>query len=301
MSRRARFKRVCVAILMACVYTKSEAVTYNSAPRVKASDFSIFDGTLYFGKRGYEVLRLRRAKIIYGGQMWHSGENLEDLPPLSRLRDLAIDAQRIGEVTVIDIEHWSLDPAQGRIEESIDKYGKVLKSFKAAAPNAVTGYFGFPPIGAYWKAIASSDSPEFRDWQKQNNLLSPITSNVDALFPSLYTYYADQDGWRRFAEGTIAEARRCGRGRPVYVFLWPQYHDSNLLLHGKYLSAAYWRLQLETARRLADGIVIWGGWDLVKNKPMKWDENALWWRETVDFMKREGITTPAAIKLKLEQ
>lgn len=35
------------------------------------------------------------------------------------------------------------------------------------------------------------------------------------------------------------------------------------------MSEDYWRLQLETVRQHADGIVIWGGWN--GNGPARWD------------------------------
>ena len=73
----------------------------------------------------------------------------------------------------------------------------------------------------------------------------------------------------------------------VYVFLWPQYHDSNPSLKGAFLPADYWRLQLQMAKQYADGIVIWGGWG--SNGPIKWDENAVWWKVTKDLCKNRDI------------
>jgi hypothetical protein len=72
--------------------------------------------------------------------------------------------------------------------------------------------------------------------------------------------------------------------KPVYVFLWPEYHDSNAALRGTQIDAKYWRTQLETARKFADGIVIWGGYDLLKNRPRKWNEEDAWWKETRNFL-----------------
>ena len=36
----------------------------------------------------------------------------------------------------------------------------------------------------------------------------------------------------------------------------------------------------------ADGVVIWGGWDLDKNKPAQWNDNAEWWIETKQFINQ---------------
>ena len=76
-------------------------------------------------------------------------------------------------------------------------------------------------------------------------------------------------------------------GKPVYAFLWPRFHDSNRLLGGRYIGDDYWRMELDTARRYADGIVLWGGWD--EGRPAQWDENAPWWRVTKGFLQEDGI------------
>ncbi|MDO9084545.1 MAG: hypothetical protein Q7U56_14825, partial [Humidesulfovibrio sp.] len=99
---------------------------------------------------------------------------------------------------------------------------------------------------------------------------------VDIIFPSLYTFYDDPAGWKKYAIATIQEAKRYGK--PVYPFLWYQYHDSNKLLGGKPIPAAIWRMQLETCLKYADGVVIWGGYKEL------WSEEAAWWQETKTFM-----------------
>jgi hypothetical protein len=93
--------------------------------------------------------------------------------------------------------------------------------------------------------------------QQDNNRAASLARGVDMVFPSLYTFYPDQAGWLSFAAAQVCEARRLSSG-PVYVFLWPEYHPGSSS-GGEAISPDYWRFQLETARRLADGIVIWGG------------------------------------------
>jgi len=102
-------------------------------------------------------------------------------------------------------------------------------------------------------------------------------AHADVVFPSLYTFYDNQAAWDIYAKGMIEEARRYNK--PVYVFLWPEFHVSNILLRGTNIPAKFWRHQLEFCSALADGIVIWGGWK------EKWNETADWWVETKLFMK----------------
>ncbi len=112
--------------------------------------------------------------------------------------------------------------------------------------------------------------------------LRPLARKVDILFPSLYTYYDDVEGWRTYARITLEEARRFGK--PVYAFLWPEFHDSNEKLKGHYLPVDFWRMEMELCYELADGIVIWGGWQ------QTWDDHAPWWIETKAFLAEHGMT-----------
>jgi hypothetical protein len=105
---------------------------------------------------------------------------------------------------------------------------------------------------------------------------------VDALFPSIYTFYTDRQGWVTYAIAQITEAKRKAKGKPVYAFLWPQYHESNLLLGLRPLDSDYWELQLNTVAQHADGVVIWGGWGA--NGPELWNEEAYGGNEM--FMRR---------------
>jgi hypothetical protein len=72
---------------------------------------------------------------------------------------------------------------------------------------------------------SAPDSPQFKAWQA-NDAVAPIAAQADVLFPSIYTFYPDENGWQTYAIAQIKEARRIGPGKPVYVFLWPQFEDA---------------------------------------------------------------------------
>jgi hypothetical protein len=100
--------------------------------------------------------------------------------------------------------------------------------------------------------------------------------------PSLYTFYDsphDRSDWVRWARMTLTEARRYGK--PVYPFLWPQFHESDPKVAGKPVPGDYWQMELETVHPLADGIILWGGWSNGRQTP--WDEQTEWWQVTKRF------------------
>ncbi len=258
--------------------------------------FIVFDGTQYSNKADFSVYGIRPITIAYGGNFgppdWY--QQADGLPGLQAVQAVAREAQQKGHLVVLDIEYWLLNGSPDSVRDSLTKYMTMLDWFRAAAPGLSLGYYGAPPLGDYWRAIKDPSSQERRSWMEENDQIRSLAGAVDALFPSLYTFYPDQDGWKKYAIAQIEEARRYGGGKPVYVFLWPQYHDSNLILGGRYLPADYWLLELETAKEYADGIVIWGGWDLKMDKPMIWDDSAPWWKVTKEFMKSRDQSPPTA-------
>ena len=186
--------------------------------------------------------------------------------------------------TVIDIERWSIytDNDVER-EKNREKLVKVVKDIRAARPGIKLGYYGLAPARTYWPLVDDSKKADKQKWEYFNaKAVNDFVPYVDALFPSLYTLYGDQDGWKTYAEQTLQVAKKFGK--PVYCYLWPQYNSGNSLLSGKYLPAEYWNLELETCYKYADGIVIWN------HEPKKeWDPNAEWWQQTLKFLKSHSI------------
>jgi hypothetical protein len=258
-------------------------ITQAQASSEKKS-FKVFDGTLYTDKPDLSQYGVQSITITYArqfGSEWLKNETR--LPDKASVQRAAREAEARGTPVVLDIEHWPLQGDPKKVQDSLSQYITVLQWFKEAAPGLAVGYYGAPPLRDYWRASSPPTSKEWRSYADENDRLQPLAEAVDMLFPSLYTFYEDQGGWVRYAYGQIAEARRSAHGKPVYVFLMPQYHDSNRKLAGTYLPRDYWRLELETAKQYADGVIVWGGWGS-NNRPAKWDENTRWWQVTKEFM-----------------
>ena len=249
--------------------------------------FVVFDGTYYSNKPDLSAYGIQPITAIYSGAFSPTGwyTNVDLLPSVESVQAAARVAQQKGHRVMIDIEHWPLNGAPDAVLNSLTKYLTVLRWFRNAAPGLSVGFYGGPPIIDYWRAVKGPSSQEYQSWMGENNQLYPLTRAVDVIFPSAYTFYSDQAGWKKYAIAQIMEARRIGEGKPVYVFLWPQYHESNLVLGGSYLPPDYWLFELETAKKFADGIVIWGGVG-------QWDEQAPWWGKTKEFMKTLAVSRP---------
>ncbi|TIO29569.1 hypothetical protein [Mesorhizobium sp.] len=205
-----------------------------------------------------------------------------DVPHAGQVRR-ALALPRSNRHLVIDIESWPLEgPDQA---SSIAKYQKTLDAFRKADPSVKLGLYAVLPIRDHWRATGHEGAVALDDWKQQNTTIaSSLVPHVDALFPSLYTFYGDKDAWVAYAQSNIKEARRISQGKPIYCFLWPQFHKTLAFLPGD-----LWYTQLDICRRLADGIVIWGTiGGSSPFRPARWDEKAEWWQATLRFLQEQG-------------
>jgi Hyaluronidase len=246
----------------------------------RPSGFVVFDATFYAQKPDLAPFGLKPITIIYSASMWNNKEDRARVPESNVIRTLAIEASTSPGIAVIDIENWLLAGSAATVVDSIQKYQHTIRLFKQSAPSLRIGYYGVVPRGNYGDAVNGRSSPGYIAWQRANDRVAPIAHLADVLFPSIYTLNKDPVGWRKYAIAQIAEARRIAPGKSIYVFMWPQFEEGRTTID--YLPSDFWRMELETARQYADGVVIWGGYK------QTWDNNAPWWVETQRFLKDIG-------------
>lgn len=251
-----------------------------------AAGFRLFENMGYREGRPDLLKRygIEHIGIWYGGSMWPGGTpGHGDFSLPSRVTIEGLAKRQSSGHCVLDIEHWPVDGGESEMSSSMENYLTVLDWYKSASgSDKSVGYYGVVPIRDYWSVLRGRDGA----WKKKNDRLRPLADAVDALYPSVYTFYDDREGWVRYAEAQIAEARRVGgSSKPVYAFLWPEYHPSNKDMKGRPIEPEYWRLQLETMRGVADGVVIW---TLNRAKDVAFREIPPWWQSTVEFIFDEG-------------
>jgi hypothetical protein len=286
-----------LVFLLGYFIEKSQPVELSPTGPPVAKQFILFDGTLYKNKPDMSMFGIKPIRILYEGELWDQGQSRAVLPTQDRVRTIALGAKDIRVPVAVDIEGWPTSPTVHKVstaaaQESIEKLTTVLRWFHEAAPDTPIGLYGIVPIIDYWRAIQEPATAEHRSWVADNDRARPLVGSVDVVFPSLYTFYTDREGWVKVAIAQMAEARRVAGGKPVYVFLWPQYHNSNHLLGMTYLPADYWKLELETARQYADGAVIWGGWGN-DDRQAEWEDQAAWWQVTKQFLTQVDTVAPA--------
>lgn len=282
-----RMVLLCVCVLLAVGMSSprdEQAMAQElTRPMLSGPAFPVFNATLYLNKpdleqtHGFITLRTH-------GRLWPQGADISE-PQQARVV-AAISRIPRNDLFFVDIEHWPLNGDPDKVAQTIRKYQQVTRWIREARPDLRFGYYGVPPIRDYWRAIQAPDAKGHQAWLAENDALAVLTEDVDAVFPSLYTFYEDREGWVKYALANIKEARQYGK--PVYPFLWMQYHDSHKERKREFIEPDFWRLQLETCLKHADGVVIWGGWKGPDGRRLSWDPTALWWRETISVMQRNG-------------
>ena len=265
--------------------TTPRTATVSQNTMKSRTQFRVFDGTMYRNKPDLSQFGFEPINIVNESRIFEKGTPADNLPSKSRVQQIVRELGT-SHWLVMDIERWRLHGTDQYVADQVRKYVTVMEWVHEAMPGITTGVFGKTPIEDYGRSTMLPGSWRYRGWQSENDRVSPIAQSVDVLFPSIYTYYPDQQGWVKFATENIKEAKRYGK--KSYVFIWPQYSENNHLLAHQYLPAGFWKLQLETVLQNADGVVIWGGWDSKKWAPSEWDESAPWWQATKDFLHEIG-------------
>lgn len=290
--KNSRTLTTCSALLLAAVVaacTPGRATSQECTLTKKASGetFKVYQIMGYRNIPDLGSHCVERMKIWYAHEFWPNGVPRKDdfdlgLPDRDRVEGVAARSPEFGDVTVLDIEHWPVED-QTFAQAAVDNYITVLDWFrKSAPPDQKVGYYSMVPIRDYWRAVRGSDHTKYQDWQEENDRLAPMAEAVDFLFPSIYTFYEDQEGWLTYAKAQIEESRRIAPDKPIYAFLWPEYHPSNDSRAGDPIEPDYWRVQLDFLREHADGVIIW---TIDTTKAIDFADIPPWWDETVQFIE----------------
>ena len=218
-------------------------------------------------------------------------DNLPNFPAVDSL------ARSLSGQTVpltFDIEVWPYwTTASGNLNQTIKWLKQVVDSFKQMNSLTPVGYYGVVPEQAYqWRSIDPVNNPSgYSSWKNINASMASVASLIDIFFPSFYAYDTDTSSWRKMVDSTVSVAKRYGTGKPIYAYIWPQYHDGSAY-NLQYIDTARWRFQLQTLYSRINGCVLWtSNTDQYGNK-ISWDPNMPWWQVTKSFMVINNLTAP---------
>jgi hypothetical protein len=223
--------------------------------------FVLYDNMFYRGKPDTAPEGLVLSNILYQREIWPHAD-YDVLPSRDAFEaTVRLHLTNPGPL-VLDIEKLPLKGPPEAARHNMEILVTLAGWAHEAAPGNVIGFYGTNTLSR----IPSSSLPYARE----------LARHVDAFFPSMYTFDDDWSAWEKRAETSIAEAAVLGPGKPVYLYLWPQYHDGTPKQF-QFIDAAYWKFQLETASRYCNGIVLWSP------SRYEWNDATGWWAATEQF------------------
>jgi hypothetical protein len=253
---------------------------------VTTKSFVARDATRYRENPNLAPYGVKNIVVVYESSMWPRGADRSEPDTKYIARNVLPQLRKQKpDVVVIDIERWyfKYGMTATEITANINKYKKVIATFRSALPDTKLGLYSMLPE-RNWNAICGDPkkaATRSAAWHSRNLKLQPLADAVDIIFPSLYTIYPDQksnDCWASYAKANIAEAKMYGK--PVWPFLWMKNKVGNT-----WVSTGLWRQMLETVHEHADGVVLWS----MASARDKWSWSAPWWKETTRFLKQKGL------------
>lgn len=226
--------------------------------------FPIYDNMYYKGKPNTARAGLIASNILYENKIWPNKQDYGILPDRSAFEALVRKFIANPGPLVIDIESLPLKGSPEVARHNMKVLAKLADWARQAAPSEIIGFYGTNTLS---KVPPSSLS-----------LARELATHVDAFFPPMYTFDDDTSAWEKRAKDTIEEARALDPNKPVYFYLWPQYHDGTPKAF-QYVNSRYWFFQLQSAHRYANGIVLWSP------SRYEWNDQSGWWAATVAYAR----------------
>jgi hypothetical protein len=256
-SPRAKRTALFIAALFAAVFVAAPALADNSP-------FALFDNMYYRGKPdtirdGFVV-----SNILYEGVIWPHNVNYGVLPDRKEYETIVRAHIANPGPLVIDIEELPLRGSPEVVRQHLETLSTLADWAHAAAPGKLIGFYGTNTL----TRVAPDDMEYARE----------LAKHVDAFFPPTYTFDDDRAKWQQRALDAFAEAHKLDPTKPVYFYMWPQYHE-NTPKQFQFVDASYWTFQLETASHLSSGIVIWSP------SMFDWNDSTGWWTATQRFAR----------------
>ena len=210
---------------------------------------------------------------------WTDGTQL---PPASWYDAAAAGLNPIHGWVLVDHEIWG-EATQADRRQTASNFAVMYAGLKSRRPDLKFAFYAYGVKHHNTWPSFTADSLDYKTWQSQCEDYAEMLAVVDALCPTLYFWYTEADDGLAFTRarspglfrGYLTESRRLldkygAPNRPVYPYIWWRKHDAS-----KDLEGWIWNDMLEQTLLLADGFVLWGGYQQTWNRDEAWLKSLL--------------------------
>jgi hypothetical protein len=235
-----------------------------SSAQVARKSFALYDNMSYKRKPDTAKDGFIASDTLYEDKIWPNKREAGTLPNREAFEALVRAEARNPGPLVIDIERISLSRGSTEtLRNTLETLEKLADWAHEALPRKTIGYYG---------------TNTFSSIPLANHALAlELARHVDAFFTPIYNFNDNRTDWETRAETAQVEAQALDPKKPLYFYLWPQYHVGSAKAL-RYVVGDFWKFQLETSRRYADGVVFWGPDNYA------WNDKTGWWAATEGFV-----------------
>jgi len=181
-------------------------------------------------KNELDEKNIKRAILVNGKAIDNPNSLIVDKEKIKTHFDKILPNPQSNAIIVLDIEGKKMvdmhrTKAKKEYDSILNYYIDVFKYAKKLRPKATIGFYGFP-WRDYWNRT--------EQWRIKNDALLPLIKEVDALFPSIYDFYADGIDVKKamdeaYISDNVKESIRLAKqfDKLVFPFIWHRYHNSN--------------------------------------------------------------------------
>lgn len=191
---------------------------------------------------------------------------------------------------LVDHEDWG-EATQAQRLATASNFATMYKEMKSRRPDLKFAFYGYGIKHDNTRPSLGPDSPDYQAWQRMSEDYAEMLAVVDGLCPTLYFWCTEAEDGLAFTKarspglfrGYLADARRLldtygAKDRPIYPYIWWRKHDAT-----KDLEDWIWRDMLTTTMAMADGFVLWGGYQ------QTWDPWERWVRVFSSVTRQQKI------------
>lgn len=243
--------------------------------------FTVYDNLYYANKPASSTLGMKHIYAV-GPDIWKHGYESTDPNYIKNtivpyIKNSVIpNLKHVPSVLYVDVEENRPFKAGNNLNDAITNYSAILKAFQDGLPKTTVSLYSIAPVRNP-EPWVNTDK-----WEAKNDAVAPILKYSDWSMPSLYTFTTNEQEWVKYAIANIQEAKQYGK--PVVPFLWPQYAEGQGSATYKFIDAGFWKTQLETVYKYADGVVLYG-MSGRKGTKFEFDASDPWWKVTANFIK----------------
>lgn len=211
---------------------------------------------------------LKEVRYVNDAQFLSKVKYEFDVELLKTEIERAVPNKNDSTIVYIDLEGEYLDNLINKnieddtFKKSLKLYIDILQFAKDMRPNAKWGYY-YLPFSTYWNRNSNFYNKHLK--------IKKIIEQCDILFPSLYTFYEEKSvEWKKeneeYLKYNINNFIKIKKyyNKPVYVFIWHRYHNSNPNVGMSFIPKKIFQKQIKLIinsifeHQKIDGIVWWG-------------------------------------------